>query len=194
MIIQSLGFEFLKLVKIIQLQEFGVGAEHTESRMVPPGREYVRTLSCVPASRGQGNLYFLNFCLPVSRSRKVTIVFSHLPPSICDLFIYWRGVGGVRRQYVARNPTKRSPSNDWNRTQFKRAEKVKLFDLLTFSAHFQTFVHRCFFLGSIMYRFIEVSVHTRGSPFSIQSAAVISRARRWIPRSSTILPSTSPSE
>lgn len=31
-----------------------------------------------------------------------------LPPSICDLLIYWRGVGGVLRQYVASHPSKRT--------------------------------------------------------------------------------------
>lgn len=30
------------------------------------------------------------------------------PPSICDLLIYWRGVGGVLRQYVANYPSKRT--------------------------------------------------------------------------------------
>lgn len=30
------------------------------------------------------------------------------PPSICDLLIYWRSVGGVLRQYVANYPSKRT--------------------------------------------------------------------------------------
>lgn len=87
-------------------------------------RAYVRTLSCVPASRGQENLYFLNFCLPVSRSRKVTIVFPLCPLQyVTCLFIGEASAEFSDNMSRATRANARG-TNDLNKTQFNPTEKV----------------------------------------------------------------------
>lgn len=61
-----------------------------------------------PREPGAWKLVFFKL-LPSRKSEQESYnCIPPLPPSICDLLIYWRGVGGVLRQYVASYPSKRT--------------------------------------------------------------------------------------
>lgn len=104
--------------------EYGARSTSVEhSRSVPAGS----VPTCERRTRrvgGEGNLYFLNFCLSVNRGQKSYNCIPPSAPSICDLLIYWRGVGGVLRQYVASYPSKRTPTEPLKQNRLYPTVKI----------------------------------------------------------------------
>lgn len=92
-------------------------------------------LACMPTRLG--NLYFLNFCLPVSYNRKVTIVHPLSPLQyVTCLFI------GEASAEFSDNMSRDTQANarstkDLNKTQFNPTKKVNYLIYLSFILSFK---------------------------------------------------------